>query len=127
MAAESPAPHDPDQPHQVEALIDELILEILDSADQGTAKTALPGGLLESVRAGMSRTEPGGSTLERLLVAETLAGVLADALAPALAEVLAPRIMKVLDNGADAQPVATRRPAKAQSSRSSHARKTEPK
>lgn len=132
MAADSPVPNDPDQPHQqVEALIDELILEILDHADQGQpAKAAgrgrspLPGGLLEGVRSTMSRGGAGGSTLERLLIAEAIAGALADALAPALAEAIAPRIMKVLegeDEPADAAP-----PPKAPAGRS-HARKSESK
>lgn len=125
MAADSPAPHEPDQPpQQVEALIDELILEILDHADQGqpARRSALPGGMLDGVRAGMSRGGS-GSTLERLLLAETLAGVLADALAPALAEALAPRIMKALEApGEQDQPA----PSKAPAGRS-HARKSESK
>ncbi len=132
MAADSPVPNDPDQPHQqVEALIDELILEILDSADQaqpskatGRGRSPLPGGLLEGVRSTMSRGGSGGSTLERLLIAEALAGALADALAPALAEALAPRIMKVLEGGDE--PAAATPPAKAPAGRS-HARKSESK
>ncbi|GAB3864686.1 hypothetical protein ACFPIJ_03620 [Dactylosporangium cerinum] len=137
MAADSPVPNDPDQPHQhVEALIDELILEILDNADQSTKTTGrgraqgrapAPGGLLEGVRSTM-RGRSGGSTLERMLIAEALAGVLADAIAPALAEVLAPRIMKVLDDGEDEEPTTggTARPAKATAARS-HTRKSESK
>ncbi|MEV0561592.1 hypothetical protein [Dactylosporangium sp. NPDC050588] len=136
MAAESSTPHDPDQPQQVEALIDELILEILDSADQGQITKApgrgrgpMPGGLLESLRAGMARggMARGGSTLERMLMAEALAGVLADALAPALAEALAPRIMKVLQGNEGDEPAGdARTPAKATPSRS-HTRKSESK
>ncbi|MEU0559415.1 hypothetical protein [Dactylosporangium sp. NPDC006015] len=137
MAAESSTPHDPDQPQQVEALIDELILEILDSADQGQITKApgrargrgpMPGGLLESIRAGMAQggMARGGSTLERLLMAEALAGVLADALAPALAEALAPRIMKVLQGNAEDEPAGdARTPAKTPSR--SHTRKSESK
>lgn len=132
MAADTPAPNDPDQPHQqVEALIDELILEILESADQGQPSKAagrgrapLPGGLLEGVRSTMSRGGVGGSMLERMLIAEALAGVLADALAPALAEALAPRIMKVME-GED-EPAGHATPAKAPAARS-HARKSESK
>ncbi|MEV4134298.1 hypothetical protein AB0J72_19260 [Dactylosporangium sp. NPDC049742] len=137
MAAESSTPHDPEQPQQVEALIDELILEILDSADQGhitktpgrgRGRGPMPGGLLESVRAGMARggMARGGSTLERLLMAEALAGVLADALAPALAEALAPRIMKVLQGEEEDEPAGdARTPAKTPSR--SHTRKSESK
>jgi hypothetical protein len=132
VAADSPAPNDSDQPHQpVEALIDELILEILEHADQGQPSKAggrgrspLPGGLLDSVRSTMSRGGAGGSTLERLLIAEALAGVLADALAPAMAEVLAPRIMKAL--GGEDEPADAATPAKAPAGRS-HARKSESK
>ena len=71
----------------------------------------------------MARGGSGGSTLERVLIAEALAGVLADALAPALAEAIAPRIMKVLE-GEEHRPDAT--PAKAPAGRS-HTRKTESK
>jgi len=123
VAADSPVHNDPEQP-QVEALIDELILEILNNADQGQPSkkaTGRPGGLLEGVRSTMS----GGSTLERVFIAEALAGVLADALAPALAEALAPRIMKVLEGGEE--PASAEPPAKAPAGRSSHARKTESK
>ncbi|MDG6107483.1 hypothetical protein Daura_48790 [Dactylosporangium aurantiacum] len=113
---------EPDQPQQVEALIDELILEILDHAEQGQpakaagrVHAALPGGLLDGVRATMARSS-GGPMLERLLVAEALAGVLADALAPALAEALAPRIMKVLEGEEPA--AGTEPPAKTPAGRS---------
>ena len=135
MAADSPAPNDPDQSHQpVEALIDELILEILDNAEQGQPSKAagrgrapMPGGLLDGVRSTMSRVRPGGSTLERLLIAEALAGVLADALAPALAEALAPRIMKVLESESEGEePADAAKPAKPSATRS-HARKTDSK
>jgi hypothetical protein len=119
VAADSPVPNDPEQP-QVEALIDELILEILDSADQGQQPSKKAGGLLQGVRSTMSR----GSTLERVFIAEALAGVLADALAPALAEALAPRIMKVLEG--EEEPASDEPPAKAPAGRS-HARKTESK
>lgn len=113
---------DPEQSQHVEALIDELILEILDSADQGqSAKAAgraqaLPGGLLDSVRSTMARGSR-GSMLERLFMAEALAGVLADAIAPALAEALAPRIMKVLE-GDEPPSGGTEPPAKASTGRS---------
>lgn len=113
---------DPDQPQNVEALIDELILEILNSADQGQqAKAAgrgypaLSGGLLDSVRSTMARGSR-GSMLERMLLAEALAGVLADAIAPALTEALTPRIMKILEG--DETPSGTEQPAKASAGRS---------
>ncbi|MEV0127643.1 hypothetical protein AB0H83_04160 [Dactylosporangium sp. NPDC050688] len=113
---------DPDQPQHVEALIDELILEILNSADQGQAAKAagrshpgLPGGLLDSVRSTMARGSR-GSTLERMFMAEALAGVLADAIAPALAEALAPRIMKALEG--DDAPAGAEQPQKASAGRS---------
>jgi hypothetical protein len=133
VAADSPVPNDPDQPQQhVEALIDELILEILDNAEPGQpsktagrGRTPMPGGLLDGVRSTMSRVRPGSSTLERLLIAEALAGVLADALAPALAEALAPRIMKVLEHE-EQEPAGAAPPAKASATRS-HGRKSESK
>lgn len=119
---------DPDQPQHVEALIDELIMEILNSADQGQpakaagrAHPALTGGLLESVRSTMALGS-GGSMVERLFMAEALAGILADAIAPALADALAPRIMKVLEG--DEPPADTEPPAKAPAGRS---RKSEAK
>ena len=112
---------EPDQPQQVEALIDELIVQILDRAEQGQpakagrVHAALPGGLLDGVRSTMARGS-GGSMLERLLLAEALAGVLADALAPALAEMLAPRIMKILEG--DEPAAGTEPPAKTPAGRS---------
>jgi hypothetical protein len=112
VAAASPAPHDPEQPG-VEALIDELIMEILDSADQGQPPKPALAGLPK-----------GGSTLERMLLAEAVAGMLADALAPALAEALAPRIMKALEGGGE-EPAGARTPAKAPSR--SPARKSDSK
>src|SRR5690349_7795373 len=97
MAAESSKETGHDQ---VESLIDDLIRDILNEAG-ASAKPAGGGrtpmaALIETAIASpgvASRT----STLERLLLAETLASALADALAPALAELLASRVMKVLD------------------------------
>jgi hypothetical protein len=109
VAAE-PAQHQP-----AEALIDELIAEILDSADTaqsaksaGRGRSPSPAGLLDTVRSTMTRTAADASTLERLLVAEALAGILADAIAPAIADALAPRIMKALEAAGAAE---TRTPA----------------
>jgi hypothetical protein len=50
---------------------------------------------------------PGAPLLERVLMAEALAGSLADALAPALASALAPRIMQLMEgDGAPKRPAA---------------------
>ena len=110
MAAESSASNEPGQHQHVEALIDELIADILDSGDAGQptksagrGRSPSPAGLLDVVRSTMAQSGSGASTLERLLVAEALAGVLADAIAPALADVLAPRIMKALEAGGAAE------------------------
>ncbi|WP_344616088.1 hypothetical protein [Dactylosporangium salmoneum] len=71
----------------MEALIDDLILDILnESKKSGTG--------LDAVMHMVPRMAPGTSLLERMLIAEALAGALADALAPPLAKALAPRIMQ---------------------------------
>lgn len=84
---------------QVEALIDELIRDILsepgtsaESSMRGMATAALLDSALGSMR-GAARA----SMLERLLLAEAFASQLAEALAPALAEQLAPRLMKAIE------------------------------
>lgn len=117
MAAESSASNDPGQHQQVEALIDELISEILNSSDAGQStksagrgRSSSPAGLFGTVRSIMARTASGASMLERLLLAEAIAGILADAIAPALADALALRIMKALEptGEAEARPPAAR-------------------
>jgi hypothetical protein len=130
VAAESSASNDPGQHQPVEALIDELISEILNSSDAaqsaksaGRGRSPSPAGLLDTVRSTMTRTAGGASTLERLLVAEALAGMLADAIAPALAEVLAPRIMKALEATGEAE---TKTPA-ARSHATERSRKSDAK
>jgi hypothetical protein len=98
MAAESrkEPEHEP-----VEALIDDLIRDILSDASQ-SPKTAARGplaALIEAVMAAPSRETPSrASMLERLLFTQTIASALADALAPALAEALTPEILKALEH-----------------------------
>jgi hypothetical protein len=85
-----------------EALIDDLIRDILNEAGQ-SPRTAARGrapaaALIETAVI----SSPGGvsrmKTLDRLLLAEAVASALAEALAPALAEALAPRIMNILEH-----------------------------
>lgn len=103
----------------VEALIDDLIHDILSEAGQpGAAATRGRGplaGLIEAVTAS-SRTPARTSMFERLLLAQVLASSLADALAPALAETLAPEIMKALEHYTPGKP-AGKEPATAGASR----------
>lgn len=99
MAAESSS-KDPLQ-GPVEDLIDDLIREIFDDAGQaaktgGRTRPAGASPLLDLVMAVAPRTSARTSVLERMLLADALAGVLADALAPALAQALVPRIMKAI-------------------------------
>ncbi|MGC9668993.1 hypothetical protein ACNTMW_20845 [Planosporangium sp. 12N6] len=107
------AGHDP-----VEALIDDLIHHILTEAGQPAAATRGRGpiaGLIDMVTAS-SRTGSRTSMIERLLLAQMMAGALADALAPALAETLTPEIMKALENYPPGEP-AGKEPAAAGVSR----------
>ncbi|NJC70748.1 hypothetical protein HC031_13635 [Planosporangium thailandense] len=103
----------------VEALIDDLIHDILSEAGQpggATARGRGPlGGLIDAIAAS-SRTTARPSMFERLLLAQVLASSLADALAPALAETLAPEIMKALEHYAPGKP-AVKEPAAAGVSR----------
>jgi hypothetical protein len=103
MAGESEkdAGHD-----QSEALIDELIREIMndsrvapESSGRGKGSAALLETALASTLSG-SKT----SALERLLLMEAFGSALADALAPAVAELLAPRLMKYLDQVMTSEP-----------------------
>ncbi|GAA2633404.1 hypothetical protein GCM10010399_77340 [Dactylosporangium fulvum] len=101
MAADgtSKEPTDP-----VESLIDDAIREILEEA--GSSRAAARGrsapNMLDVVMSAMpARGAARAPMLERLLIAEAMAGALADALAPALAAALAPRIMKLLDQDGD--------------------------
>ncbi|GAA3105204.1 hypothetical protein [Streptosporangium carneum] len=85
----------------VEALIDDLLRDILGETGPST-KTRARGGdsiatLIETAIASPRATSK-TSTVERLLIAQVVASALADALAPALAESLAPEIMKALEH-----------------------------
>jgi hypothetical protein len=86
-------PHE-EEAGPVDARIDELIREILGDGARGPAATvaALPQ---------LPRDTP---LLERVLLAEAVAGALADALAPALAGTLAPRILQLMEAGEPAPP-----------------------
>ncbi|GAA0726568.1 hypothetical protein Drose_12050 [Dactylosporangium roseum] len=100
MAADgtSKEPTDP-----VESLIDDAIREILEEAGSSrTARGRSAPNVLEVVMSALpARGAARAPLLERLLIAEAMAGALADALAPALAAALAPRIMKLLDQDGD--------------------------
>jgi hypothetical protein len=92
---------------QVEALIDDLIRDILSdsavSAESPMRGAATTAALFETALGSM-RGDSRTSMLERVLIAEVFASELAEALAPALAEQLAPRLMKgfeQLTTGAD--------------------------
>ncbi len=104
---ESSSPNEP-QHDPVEGLIDELIVDILNEAGQaaklrGRGRSSSTGTApsLHDVLSTVPRGAASVSLIERVLIAEALAGALADALAPALAQALAPRIMKLIehDNG----------------------------
>ena len=83
------------EPH--EALIDELIRDIFEDAGSSAGdRTRSPASVLDAVISAVPGRASRMPTLERLLVAEALAGALADALAPALAAALAPKIMTML-------------------------------
>ncbi|MGV9779591.1 hypothetical protein [Streptosporangium sp. NPDC003464] len=93
--------HDKTTEHeQVDALIDDLIRDILSEASSSTKTRARSGDpittLIETALTS-PRAATGASMIERLLVTRVLADALADALAPALADALAPEIMKALD------------------------------
>ncbi|MER7009136.1 hypothetical protein ABT297_39675 [Dactylosporangium sp. NPDC000555] len=85
----------------MDALIDDLIHDILSDAGRATGITgrgrAGAGGLLESVMGLTPRLAPGTPLLERVLLVEALAGALSEALAPALASALAPRILQLME------------------------------
>jgi hypothetical protein len=84
----------------MESFIDDLIRDILTDPGQ-SQKTAARGplaALLESATAATPRPAARTSTLEKVLLAHTVASALADALAPALAETLAPEILKALEH-----------------------------
>src|SRR5215813_12206994 len=97
MAAESSK-----QPEQdpVEALIDDLIRDILNeaSAASSVVRGSTPMAALLETAMSAPRAVPRTLVFERLLLAEAFASALAEALAPALAEALAPRIMKILEH-----------------------------
>lgn len=85
-----------------EALIDDLIRDILNEAGQSpraAARGRAPAtALIETAVISSPRAASRMTTLDRLLLAEAVASALADALAPALAEALAPRIMNILEH-----------------------------
>ncbi|MEV6931175.1 hypothetical protein AB0M46_42720 [Dactylosporangium sp. NPDC051485] len=109
-------PHEQEGAQPVDALIDDLILDILnESKETGTG--------LEAVMTMVPRMAPGTSLLERMLIAEALAGALADALAPALAKALAPRIVQHMSSEEGEHGEQSKRPP----ARSGGARKTETK
>ncbi|MET7394802.1 hypothetical protein ABZS66_15070 [Dactylosporangium sp. NPDC005572] len=127
MPAEPSGDHE-HTPH-VDSVIDDLILDILNDAGraQGAAargRSSPAASLLDLVLTqGVRGT--GGSLVERVLLAEVLAGAIADALAPALAEALAPRLLQVMEgDGGDEAPAHTRRPA---ATKSASTRKTDAK
>jgi hypothetical protein len=93
MAAESRK--EPGQ-EQADSVIDELIRDILADAGQSNQTRGTLAALMEIVGGSSSRPAR-TSTLEKLLLAETIASAIANALAPALAETLAPEIVKALD------------------------------
>jgi hypothetical protein len=99
MAAEEAG--GPTDHERKESLIDDLIRDILDDAGPSTKARARGGDyvttLVEKAIESMPNAAPQASTVEKLLLAQVLAGALADALAPALAELLAPEIMKALE------------------------------
>ena len=111
MATETPASNDPGQHPPVDTLIDELISEILNSTDAGQPaasggrdRSPSPASLFDTVRSTMAGAGGGTPMVERVLLAEALAGVLADAIAPALAGALASRIMRALEPTGAAEP-----------------------
>ncbi|MGI5242586.1 hypothetical protein [Dactylosporangium sp. CA-139066] len=85
--------------------IDDLILDILNDA-------ARPAGF-DSPAGLVPRAKPGAPLLERVLIAEVLAGSLADALAPALAAAIAPRILHLMEGGESSESQPKRPPARA--------------
>jgi hypothetical protein len=96
MAGESEkdAGHD-----QSEALIDELIREIMNESGVSPESSARGRGSAALLETALASTLSGSKTsaLERLLLVEAFGSALADALAPAVAELLAPRLMKYLE------------------------------
>ncbi|WP_433608224.1 hypothetical protein ACQP2P_34865 [Dactylosporangium sp. CA-139114] len=96
-----------ESPEPIESLIDDAIREILEEAGTPGAAHARSTAPLLDAMVSTTRARGGqrGSVIERVLLAEALAGALADALAPALAAVLAPRIVDMLEGGGqDAEP-----------------------
>ncbi|MEU7867069.1 hypothetical protein [Dactylosporangium sp. NPDC049140] len=89
----------------VDGMIDDLILDILNDAGRGVGAPA-------SMVPQLPRGTP---LLERVLLAEAVAGALADALAPALATALTPRILHFMEGSEPApakRPAARSKPAK---------------
>jgi hypothetical protein len=115
----SPKPSSPNNEPQhdpVEGLIDELIVDILNEAAGQAAKPrgrrASSTGTAPSLQDMLSMVPRGAGSMpliERVLIAEALAGALADALAPALAQALAPWIMNLIEHD-DGETTATSDP-----------------
>ncbi|WP_433204079.1 hypothetical protein ACQP00_35265 [Dactylosporangium sp. CS-047395] len=82
--------HDDNGNQPVDALIDDLILDILNEANRGQPQSA-------PAMPQLPRMAKGTPLLERVLMAEAVAGALAEALAPALASALAPRILHLME------------------------------
>ncbi|WP_238010720.1 hypothetical protein KZZ52_39535 [Dactylosporangium sp. AC04546] len=131
MPAEPSGDHE-QTPHG-DSAIDDLILDILNDASraQGAVARGRPSpaaSLLDLVMTQGTRGT-GGSLVERVLLAEVVAGAIADALAPALAEALAPRLLQIMEggdggDGGDGAQAHGRRPA---ATKSTSSRKTDAK
>ncbi|WP_055548367.1 hypothetical protein [Streptomyces sp. NBRC 110028] len=100
MAAE---PGEESERDPVQSFIDEIFDEMTREAGvpykTGTKreKDPMAAALVEAALDSLSRpTALGGSEIERVLLAQILAGALAEALAPSLADALTVEIMKVL-------------------------------
>jgi hypothetical protein len=93
--------HEPNGAQPAEAAIDDLILDILNDAGRAPAATA----------AALPQLPRNTPLLERVLLAEAVAGALADALAPALATALTPRILHLMESPEEPEP-AKRAPAR---------------
>jgi hypothetical protein len=105
--------HDDNGSQPVDAVIDDLILDILNEANRGQPQAAAAPAMPQ-----LPRLAKGTPLLERVLMAEAVAGALAEALAPALAAALAPRILHLMEGG---EPEAE--PAKRTSARSAKSAK----
>ncbi|GGM70328.1 hypothetical protein ACFFX1_07225 [Dactylosporangium sucinum] len=112
MPAEPSGDHE--QTPQVDSLIDDLIHDILSDAGRAPGAAARgrpsPASSLIDLILTQGARGAGGSLVERVLLAEMLAGAIADALAPALAEALTPRLLQVMEGEGGGAPTHGRRP-----------------